>query len=202
VALERAVVSDGLLDELDRFESLLRSLTPADWSTPSRCEGWSVADVAAHTVGSMADVVAGRFDGLGTPEVTAREVAERRGRSATDVADECAEVRKVAVGLLAVFDDDAWQAPAPGDFDGALGDGVEALWFDTFLHGDDIRAALGRPSQTGPGLAGAVSHTNFLLAGQDWHGEAPAQEDAAMEWILVATGRATGGPDSPPNVYA
>ena len=202
MALERAVVSDGLLDELDRFESLLRSLTPADWSTPSRCEGWSVADVAAHTVGSMADVVAGRFDGLGTPEVTAREVAERRGRSATDVADECAEVRKVAVGLLAVFDDDAWQAPAPGDFDGALGDGVEALWFDTFLHGDDIRAALGRPSQTGPGLAGAVSHTNFLLAGQDWHGEAPAQEDAAMEWILVATGRATGGPDSPPNVYA
>jgi uncharacterized protein (TIGR03083 family) len=202
VALQRNVVSDGLLDELDHFESLLRSLTPEDWSAPSRCDGWTVADVAGHTVGSMADVVAGRLDGLGSPEVTAREVAERRGRGATDLADECAEVRKAAVGLLAVFDDAAWLAPAPGGFDGALGDGVEALWFDTFLHADDIRAALGRPSQTGSGLAGAVSHTNFLLAGHGWHGEAPAQADAAMAWILVATGRRAGGPDSPPNVYA
>lgn len=202
MALPRDVVSDGLLDELDHFESLLRSLNGEDWSAPSRCDGWSVADVAAHTVGSMADVVAGRLEGLGTPEVTAREVDERRGRSASELADECGEVRKAAVGLLAVFDDTAWQAPAPGGFDGSLGDGVEALWYDTFLHADDIRASLGRPSETGPGLAGAVSHTRYLLARQGWHGEAPAQTDAAMQWILVATGRRAGGPDSPPNIYA
>jgi len=202
VALPRDVVSDGLLDQLEDFETLLRSLTPAEWSTPSRCDGWTVADVAAHTVGSMADVVAGRFDGLGSTEVTAREVAERRGRSAIEVADECAEVRKAAVGLLAVFDDTAWQGPAPGGFDGTLGDGVEALWFDAFVHADDIRAALVRPCQTDPGLNGAVSHVNFVLGRQGWHGEAPAPTDAAMEWILVATGRRAGGPGSPPNIYA
>ena len=55
MALPRNVVSDGLLDELDRFEELLRSLTAEDWATPTRCAGWTVGDVAAHTVGSMAD---------------------------------------------------------------------------------------------------------------------------------------------------
>ena len=59
----------------------------------------------------MADVAAGRLDGLGTPEVTAREVDERAGRSPGELADECAEVRKAAAGLLPMFDDDAWAAP-------------------------------------------------------------------------------------------
>jgi uncharacterized protein (TIGR03083 family) len=205
VALQRDVVSDGLLDELDQFESLLRSLTKADWAAPSRCDGWTVADVAAHTVGSMVDVVAGRLDGLGSPEVTARQVAERRGRRPADVADECAEVRKAAVGLIAVFDDAAWLAPAPGGFDGSLGDGVEALWFDTFIHADDIRWALDRRSETGPGLAGAVSHVNYILARRGWHGEAPDSADsadAAMAWVLVATGRIAASAGSPPNIYA
>src|SRR4051794_27957635 len=157
MALPRSEVSDGLLDELDRFEALLRTIDAAGWDRPSRCAGWTVGDVARHTVGGIADVVAGRLDGLGSPEVTEREVAERAGRSPEQLADECAEVRKGAAGLLPLFDDAAWAAAAPGGYEGTLGDGVEALWYDTWMHGDDIRAALGRPTELGNALPGAIS---------------------------------------------
>jgi uncharacterized protein (TIGR03083 family) len=203
MALDRTIVSDGLLDELDRFEQLVRSVDADSWDRPSRCEGWTVGDVARHTIGSMADVAAGRVDGLGTPEVTAREVDERAGRSPAELADECAEVRKAAAGMLPMFDDAAWASPAPGGYEGTLGDGVEALWYDTFLHGDDIRAGIGQPSQLGPGLAGAISHVSFELAKRGWTGEVPtpADGDEAFAWVLAATGR---GPARPglPNIYA
>src|SRR5207248_1146981 len=116
---------------LDRFEQLVRPLTPAQWDTPSRCDGWTVGDLARHVVGSMSDVAAGRLEGLGSPEVTQREIDERAGRSPAELADECAEGRKAAAGMLPLFDDAAWAAAGPGGFDGTLGDGVEALWYDT-----------------------------------------------------------------------
>jgi uncharacterized protein (TIGR03083 family) len=206
MTLPRTDVSDGLLAELDNFEALLRPLTDAQWDTPTRCVGWTVGDVARHVVGSMADVAAGRLEGLGSPEVTAREVAERAGRSAVELADECAEVRKAAAGMLPLFDDAAWAAPAPGGYDGTLGDGVEALWYDTWQHGDDIRAALGRTAELGDGLRAALSHVDTEAKKQGWSGTPPVAGDAdAHDWVLVATGRAEPsrwGAGAPPNIYA
>jgi len=199
MALDRDVVADGLLDDLDRFEELVRSIDPAEWDRPSRCGGWSVGDVARHVVGTLADVIAGKMDGLGSPEVTAREVAERAGCSPTELADECAEVRKAVAGMLPLFDDAAWAGDAPGSYEGTLGDGVEALWYDTWLHADDIRAALGRPTETGTGIAGGVSHVAFELRKRGWDGEVPT--DGRMEWILAATGRAETLPGLI-NIYA
>lgn len=202
MALPRSQVSDGLLAELDRFEQLIRPLDEAEWTAPSRCEGWTVGDVARHVIGSIADVAAGQVDGLGTPEVTEREVAERAGRSATELADECAEVRKAAAGLLPMFDDDAWAAPAPGGYEGTLGDGVEALWYDTWLHADDIRSSLGRPTETGDGLAGALSHVAFELRKR---GQDDAVVGDPVTWLLVATGRlepSVIGAGAPIDIYA
>jgi len=199
MALPRTQVSEGLLEQLDRFEQLIRPLTEAEWAMPSRCAGWTVGDVARHVVGGMADVAAGRLDGLGTPEVTAREVAERAGRSPVQLADECAEVTKAAAGLLPMFDDDAWVATAPGGYEGTLGDGVEALWYDAWLHADDIRAAIGRPSEPEPGLDGGLSHILFELHKRGWEGDGPTGDP--FEFILIATGRAEGD-GSIPNVYA
>jgi hypothetical protein len=155
--------------------------------------------VARHVVGTFADVIAGKVDGLGSPEVTAREVAERAGRSPAELADECAEVRKAVAGMLPLFDDAAWAGDSPGSYEGTLGDGVEALWYDTWLHADDIRDAIGRPTETGTGLAGGVSHVAFELRKRGWTGDVPAE--GQMDWILAATGRA----ETPPgliNIYA
>jgi uncharacterized protein (TIGR03083 family) len=201
MALPREEVSEGLLSEMEAFEALIRPLTAEEWETPSRCEGWTVGDIARHAIGSMADVVAGRLDGLGTPEVTQREVDERAGRTPTQLADECAEVTKGAAGLLPMFDDAAWAAPAPGGYDGTLGDGVEALWYDFWLHGDDIRAALGQPSVFGTGLRGGCSHVAFEARKLGWGGEVPSDEDAAFAFVLAATGRGAPQPGLP-NIYA
>jgi uncharacterized protein (TIGR03083 family) len=206
MALPRAQVSDGLIDELGRFEELIRGLDASIWDQPSRCAGWSVGDVARHVVGSMADVAAGRLDGLGTPEVTEREVAERARRTPAELADECAEVVKAAAGLLPLFDDAAWAGPAPGGYEGTLGDGVEALWYDTWMHADDIRAATGEATQFGPAWPGVVSHVRFELAKRGWNGDVIDSADAAgLAFVMAATGRSDGadlGATRPINIYA
>jgi uncharacterized protein (TIGR03083 family) len=190
-----------LLDELDHFGALIGGLDDEQWRTPSRCVGWSVGDVAAHVVGTMADISAGRLDGLGTPEVTKREVDERKGKGPKEMAAECAEVRDASAALLPAFDDLAWDSPAPGDYDGTLGQAVEALWYDAYLHTDDIRSALGLAPAPGPGLDAATSHVVPLLEKLGWSGEVPTGNDAAHEFVLAATGRAAGAA-SMPNIYA
>jgi uncharacterized protein (TIGR03083 family) len=60
VTEELIVVDDAELAGLDPFDALdreaahissyLSALPPADWSRPSRCEGWSIRDVLAHLV--------------------------------------------------------------------------------------------------------------------------------------------------------
>jgi uncharacterized protein (TIGR03083 family) len=206
MALSRTDISDGLITELGNFEDLVRSLSPAEFDSPSRCQGWTAGDVARHAIGGIADVTAGRLDGLGSPEVTAREVAERAGHSADQLADECAAVAKAAAGLLGIFDDTAWEGPAGGGYDGTLGRGVEALWYDTWLHGDDIRNAIGRPPECGDGMRAALSHVEFELRKLDCTVDVPALDDPnAFEFILAATGRADGssfGANAPIDLYS
>ena len=206
MALPRDEVCTGLIYELGQFATLIRPLTTEQWDTPTRCEGWTVGDVARHTIGSMTDVNSGRLDGLGTPEVTAREVSERAVHTPTQLADECTTAIEGTTALLPMFDDAAWNGPAGGGYNGTLGDGVEALWFDVFMHADDIRSALGFPSVIGPGLRGALSHVRPFLHEFGWRGTIPHEnEPDAFAFVLVATGRAEAlaGADNPPvNIYA
>ena len=210
MALPPQQITQGLLDELERFEDLVRSLTPEQMNTPSRCEGWSVGDVAGHVIGQMTDVAQLRLDGLGTPEVTERQVVERRGRSAAELADELEGTLKSSSDLLAAFDEDAWNAPSPGGFDFTLAEGVEALWSDAWVHGDDIRSAIGKQSEDGTGVDGALSHIAFILTQQEYPAATIAvdghQEFAVsggggnriegdpVAFALAATGR--GNPDA------
>lgn len=217
MTLPREEVVPGLLAELTAFGELVRSLDAAELQAPSRCDGWSAGDVAAHVIGQLADITAGRFDGLGTPEVTARQVEERRGRSGAELADELAGACTVAEAVLGSFDDEAWVGPGPTG--GALGDGVEALWFDASLHADDIRHAVGRDSDMASGARASISHIALILTEQ---GYAPATlaldgldaftvsgggaeiSGAPDQFVLAATGRAAPdafGLDEKVNIY-
>lgn len=216
----RTEISVGFLDELGRFANLVRSLDDTEWTTASRCDGWTCADVTAHVAGTLTDILAGRFEGLGTPDVTEREVVERRGRTQFELADELEQDRAGASALLDAFDDDAWNGPAPGGIDGTVGDGIETLWFDTYVHAEDIRAAVGRAPEPGPGLAPSVRH---LAAQLDQRGWGPATLDLTgfdiveiggggkvvraepLDFVLAASGRldpAHIGLDPEVNVYA
>jgi uncharacterized protein (TIGR03083 family) len=168
MSASRTEVTAGFLEELDRFTALVRSLDDDEWGAMSRCEGWTCADLAAHVTGTLTDILAGRFEGLGSPEVTEREVAERRGRTQGELADELAQDRAGASALLDAFDDAAWNGPAPAGIDGTLGDGIETLWFDTYVHAEDIRAAIGRAPEPGPGLAPSVRHLASQLEQRGW----------------------------------
>jgi uncharacterized protein (TIGR03083 family) len=216
----RTETTTGYLEELDRFGALVRSLDDTEWSSTTRCEGWTCADVAAHVTGTITDILAGRFEGLGSPEVTEREVTERRGRTQGELADELAEDRSGAEALLAAFDDDAWNGPAPGGIPGTVADGIEALWFDTYVHAEDIRAAIGRAPEPGPGIAASVRHVVDQLEQRGWGpatieltgfepveigGGGAVVKAEPLDFVLAATGRldaARVGVDPDVNIYA
>jgi uncharacterized protein (TIGR03083 family) len=220
MALERTVVVPGTLTEYGEFADLLRSLSEEEWDAPSRCAEWTVADVAGHVVGQLTDVTNLRLDGIGSPEVTERQVRERRGRSSEQLLEELEASTAAVADLAAAFDDEAWTAAGPQGDGTTLGFGVEALWFDTFLHGDDIRSALGRPTVTGPSLAPSVSHLAQVLTDQGWPsatirldglqeftvngGNGRVIEGDPMTFILVASGRqdpSALGLDPAVNIY-
>ena len=220
MTLPRDQIEKGFVEELSAFTALVRSLDDDQLDAPTRCDGWSVRDVAAHVAGTLADIIAGRFEGLGTPEVTRREVAERAGRSAADLADELDEVNAGAQALFAAFDDDAWEAPAPAGVAPTVGWGVESLWYDSFVHGDDIRHALGQPSVPSDALRAAVSHITAVLTDQGYPASTVALDglDAfevsggggqaisgdALAFVLAGTGRGDPGAiglDEAVNIY-
>jgi uncharacterized protein (TIGR03083 family) len=220
MTLSRTVVVPGMTAEYQSFVELLRGLSGEQWETASRCAGWRVADVAGHVVGQLADVTSFRLEGLGTAEVTQRQVDERHGKGPGELADELQGVAETAGALVAAFDDDAWNAEGPQGNGTTLGFGLESLWFDTFLHADDIRAGLGQPTVAGDGMLPSVSHIAQVLTDQGWGpatlkleglDEFPVSGGAGalitggpMTFILVSTGRApasTMGLEDTVNIY-
>lgn len=216
----RQEISDTFRLAMGRFATLVRPLTDGQLATPSRCEGWTVGDVAAHFVGSIAEIAAGDLEGQGTPPVTKRQVEARKGWTGAQLADELDQAAVGLGGLLDALDDNAWNAPAGGGFNGSLGRGVEALLADAAVHADDIDVALNLGHHpTEAEVVAALSHVVFHLDEQGW-GPATLALDGLPEvqlgeggpritgnagaFILAATGRgnpADFGLDETVNIY-
>jgi hypothetical protein len=49
-----------------------------------------------------------------------------------------------------------------------LGGAVETLWFDAYVHCDDVRHALDKPSEATCGLVGSLSHLAQELTLKGW----------------------------------
>jgi uncharacterized protein (TIGR03083 family) len=214
--LTREQVTQGTLDEWERFAELVEGLDGSQWSAPSRCEGWEARDVSGHVLGTAVDVETGVF-GSRTPEDQARAYHDLSPREhAAELRRSAAELGK----LVAALDDNAWAAPSPVP-DLTIGDGILALWYDTWIHGDDIRAAVGLPSERGAGLTAAVVHVADELGKRQWGpatlalqglpelavGQADGRkvEGDPLQFVLVATGRddpAKLGLDASVNIYA
>jgi len=198
--LERTDVAQGALDEYEAFAALIEPLDAAAWDAPTRCEGFLVRDVAGHVVGLAEDVAKGVPGSRNAEE----EAASVRGDAPARVAARLRAAVDAVRPLLAALDDDMWNGPSgvPGL---TFGRGVLTLWYDAFVHADDIRAALGRPSAAGPGLAASVEYLAGELTTRDW-GPATLALDGMprydvgdggrevsgdpMQFVLVATGRA------------
>ncbi|TYQ01532.1 UNVERIFIED_ORG: uncharacterized protein (TIGR03083 family) [Gordonia westfalica J30] len=97
----------------DEYASIIRGLTPAEWSAPSRCAGWSVKDLVAHTGSNFAAIVnPAEPDPSVPPPTTAEElqnrlVDARRDWTPTQVADEFLSTVGPAMDALAAMQDPA-----------------------------------------------------------------------------------------------
>jgi uncharacterized protein (TIGR03083 family) len=220
MTLDRATVLAGIPDELRAFQELVGPLDEDDLGTPSRCAGWSVADIAGHVVGTAVDIVQGRLEGLGTAWVTQRQAQERASCTARELTDELATTGPVLCTLLGSLPVEAWAGPAPNNPEDTLGFSIEAIWYDAYLHGDDIRDALGLPSARGPGLRAAVHHVAGYLESRGWGPATLVLNDIEqvqiggggleviadpLHFVLAATGRLDSsaiGVDRTINVYA
>jgi uncharacterized protein (TIGR03083 family) len=95
-----------------RYAEVVGSLTPDEWARPSRCAGWSVQDLVAHTGSNFRVLVEPPDPSAPAPQVkTAEElqdllVVQRRGWSSAEVAAEFLEHVGPALGALTAMQEE------------------------------------------------------------------------------------------------
>jgi uncharacterized protein (TIGR03083 family) len=221
--LDRSETIQGTLREYEAFADLLDTISPAAWHQATRCAGWEVRDVAGHVVATVDDVLAG-VPGSRTPD---EEAAALRDLSPAEMATRLRSATEQLGGLTTALDnDEAWGSPS-GFNDLTMAEGILTLWYDTWMHADDIRSAVGLPHDDGAGLRATLSYLEDELTRQSWGpaafvftdrdesfgalavGEAgastPTHRVPAYELTLAATGRldpTTLGLEPDINLYA
>lgn len=138
-----------------RLEATFASLSDVDWQAPSRCEDWSVQDVATHLVGvngffhsAIAAGLAGTptrmlegFDPKATPAAMVDAVP---ATAPTDTLAELVESDTTLCGLIDGLDDHQWSTIAEGP-PGLVPIRLlvhHALW-DSWTHERDVGLPLG-----------------------------------------------------------
>jgi uncharacterized protein (TIGR03083 family) len=159
----------------ERITALVTDLTDDQAATPvAACPGWTVHDVVAHLVGSVADVLAGRMDGVGSPAWTAAQVDARRD---APIAEMLAE----------------WHAAAPQFEDTlrAIGGQLAALGVaDAWNHEQDLLGALGRPGSNDPAVELTAVEGYAPMVGGTWAtaGVAPLRIQVGDAHVLSGDG--------------
>ena len=215
VVYTNAELGSGLLAAYGAFADRLDGLDDDAWRAPTRCGGWEVRDIAGHVVGLANDAATG-VPGSRTPDEQAGALREQQpAELAARLRDTVASLR----ALMDVLDDAAWEGPS-GVPDTTLAKGVHGLWWDTYAHDDDVRAALGIDADRGPNLTASIAYLAYQLTKRGW-GPATLALDSIPaidigaggpkitgdphDFMLVAAGRAdaaTLGLDAAVNVYA
>lgn len=155
-------VGEPLLRQRRRFADVLSSMSPDQWATPSRCEGWRVQDVVAHLADtdqfwnlSITSGVSGAptrmLDGF-DPKATPAALVDAK-RDATP-ADTLASFRRASEALCATvesLDDDRWNAlaEAPVGHVTVSAAAHHALW-DSWVHERDVLVPLGMAQDEEP----------------------------------------------------
>jgi uncharacterized protein (TIGR03083 family) len=113
--------------EHDALLPILNRTPEASFDRPTACPGWSVRDVLAHCGAALTRVATDRLHAF-TPELNEIDVAQRREWP----------LRKLLAELESGY---LTAAPVIRDAGGSL----DPLALGEWLHGGDVRAALGEP---------------------------------------------------------
>jgi uncharacterized protein (TIGR03083 family) len=157
--LDKSDVLSGLFETWDNLDQLLTGLSEQQWQTPTPLPGWSVHDVVAHIIGTESVL-----HGISAPDADIDVSALAHVRNNVGVANEC-WVRHLSAesgaDLLQRFrtvtDDrrksltdmsvDDWNAqtltPVGPESYGRF---MRVRVFDCWIHEQDIRDGLGKPT--------------------------------------------------------
>ncbi|AZM61566.1 MULTISPECIES: maleylpyruvate isomerase family mycothiol-dependent enzyme [unclassified Streptomyces] len=146
--------------ERDALVPLLRARDDADFELPVvACPGWTVRGVLAHCSSALSRVLEGRFEeGVFSPDSNERDIAERAEWTNARIVDELERGMAEAGPLIA-----------------EAGGVLDVLALGEWVHGGDVRAALGEPgAYAGAGLPYAL---NLLAEVTGRQGQLPLHAD-------------------------
>jgi uncharacterized protein (TIGR03083 family) len=168
-----------LVDQLElvwtSIADLGDTLSAAEWAAPTDCPGWSVQDNVAHIIGIESMIL-----GRPTPERDLGDlphlkndigrgnemwVDAYRGFSGPEVLAEFRSVTGERLGQLRGFGDadfaaETWTPAGPGQ----VRDQIPFRTFDSWVHEQDMRRAVGRPGHVdGPAALAAFERIAGLM---------------------------------------
>jgi len=165
---------------LHGFAAVVARIADPD-AAPTRCEGWTVADVVGHVI-----AVTDRF--------TAFAAASPSPSSPSPSPDLATAVRRSAAWRSADGADGRRLSLSFGTFDAATAAAVNA--FDALVHGWDVAAANGIAYEPDADLVAAATAVAERLVWQEQQYRRPpphATPATPLERLLVVTGR---GPEA------
>jgi uncharacterized protein (TIGR03083 family) len=157
--LDKSDVLSGLFDTWDSLGGLLTGLSEQQWQTPTPLPGWTVHNVVAHIIGTESVL-----HGISTPEAdidvstlahvrndvgiaNERWVRYLSAESEPELQDRFRSITADRRKRLTDMSDDDWNAPTltpvgPESY----GRFMRVRLFDCWMHEQDIRDGVGRPS--------------------------------------------------------
>lgn len=157
--LDKSDVLSGLFDTWDSLDRLLTGLSEEQWQTPTPLPGWCVHNVVAHIVGTEsvlqglsspdADFDASTLDHVrndvgAANEAWVRHLGTESGAALYERFRSITADRRQRLNDMSVDD---WNAPTPTPVGlESFGRFMRVRLFDCWMHEQDIRDGVGRPS--------------------------------------------------------
>ena len=160
MASEPTMTRDDIVQALDdvwgSLATIGATLSDDEWERPSRLAGWSVKDLYAHVLGTEAMLLGRPQPTVDVPDAPHLRndiarfneawIIERRERPGAEVLAEFVEVTGERLAALArmdraQFDEEAWTPAGHATY----GRFMQIRVFDSWMHEQDVRDAVGRP---------------------------------------------------------
>jgi uncharacterized protein (TIGR03083 family) len=152
-------IVDGLDQTWGALERLLDAEPPAAYDAPTACPGWSVRDVLSHLVGFELMMRGGPVPSHEGPwpayvhnpigEINEAFVEANRGRPGAEILEEFRTATGASLAALRALDDAAWDKVGwSPEGDRPYHRFQETRLLDSWIHLEDVRDALGRPTVT------------------------------------------------------
>ena len=151
---------EGLEEVWGSLVDLGSGLSEAQFAVGTDCPGWTVKDQFSHVIGTELLLEGAAVPDLDTPtatyvrnelgELNERFVEARRGLPGSRVVAELAELADRRLIALRSLDEEAWAAIGPSPI-GMVPyvDYMGVRTFDSWVHEQDVRVAVGRPGGRG-----------------------------------------------------